>query len=305
MDSKFSHIVARAASALYRRGLANFNPEMQQYMLSQCALGCLACTDGDEKLAHEAEEAFCRAWFDGKAGGALSAHLFDREGVARTKPLRYLIIIFSGITMRHGDKRMKSFSREINDKLKERNADSLVRIVNVAAYDDTDDGSFLNDGVIGDAVQVVLRAYLPKNRAVKRFSKMAAAECAGGEFDRVIYIGYSGGGVVATRAYETLKKSGEACNADMIIRIGAPLIETADEDAKRTVDIIIPGDPVPLVEFKRLGTGQKKSETEFLINTRYTTLNPLGVHGLYFDDAPDSTGITNLEKTVRAALKYI
>lgn len=304
MKDIIAKTIQNTAEVLYSRGLAGFDGHMQQKLLSSCALGSLCELYENNELKNEAKNVFLEGWFKGKLPENSNLPIIkDEEFPSSSAAKKYIIFIFYGIGMKEGDTRLKDFSHKLTEILKERNGENDVKIFEIAAFDDTGDKNRLNDGYIADGVQVVLRAYMPYNSAINRFAKDVQRQCGKNPDASVILIGYSGGGVVVTGIYDELKEKG-ICSVDKIIRIGSPVLKTSPDNMDKTVNLIIPGDPVPLVTFIR-EKNDIKPLNYFLTDITYDTLNPIEIHGLYFSETKDSDGIKNYEKTAGVCSKYI
>ncbi len=303
MNDRISKIIKTSADVLYSHGLSAFDAKAQQYLISNCALGKFSELYENKEMSELSKKAFLDAWFRGNIteNGHITLLNCDCKN-SDPSAKDYLIFIFYGIGMPEGDIKMKNFADSLKDVLIKRNPENTVNINHVAAYDDSNNNMGLNDVILADAVQVVLRAYMPYNSAIMRFCDLVEKACKNNKNSEPILIGYSGGGVVVSEMEKVLKK--KDCVPKKIIRIGSPELKVPNEILDKTVNIIIPGDPVPLVTFMR-EKDRFKMNNHFLLDIKYDTVNPIEVHGLYFSDAEDDTGTKNYEKTARLVSQYI
>lgn len=303
MKEKFIKIVENTADILYRRGLNLFPPEHQQFLINCCALGYLAELYENEELKKTAQNAFTKLWFHGKKTDLPISPIYVPASTNKVSPKsRYLIFLFFGIGMKEGNDKMDAFAEKLRLVLLGRNPENDVIIKKYASFDDSDTKNIIDDGLISDAVQVVLRAYLPVGKVIKKYISEIEKMCYEHPDSKVILIGYSGGGVMVSKIYEELTKKG-TCVPQKVIRIGSPELSAKKEDALKTVNIIIPGDPVPVVSFMRNNAGFR-ADSHFLLNVGYDTVNPISIHGLYFSST-ENGNLKNYEQTALACAEYI
>lgn len=82
---------------------------------------------------------------------------------------------------------------------------------------------------------------------------------------------------------ETLDRIGKGPYVNRIIRIGSPELNVDSETYQdRTLDLIMPGDPIPLLHFKRDKKDVQVSNI-YLKDMEYKTVNPIEIHSAYFD----------------------
>lgn len=128
------------------------------------------------------------------------------------------------------------------------------------------------------------------------------------------------------RTAETLDRIGKGPYVNRIIRIGSPELDVArDTYASRMTDIIMRGDPVPMLHFKRR-LSDVSVPNIYLDQVAYDTLNPFDIHLSYFqhnctnkcrgactkanggipNPGPRYKGIpSNMERTVEAIIDSI
>lgn len=209
----------------------------------------------------------------------------------------YLVVIFSGINTKKGSGYITALGEELKKQLGGEKGNNTVDYLTIASYDDTDDNIKFNDDTIWDSLQVYRRAYGYASISPWVFANQIINECNGTTryrnngikyadgftYDYVIFVGHSGGGVMASRTAETLNQIGKGPYVNKIIRIGSPELNVDSETYQdRTLDLIMPGDPIPLLHFKR-----DKKDVQvpniYLKDMEYKTVNPIEIHSAYFD----------------------
>lgn len=109
---------------------------------------------------------------------------------------------------------------------------------------------------------------------------------------------------MASRVAETLDRIGKGPYVNKIIRIGSPELNMDTVTyGDRTLDLIMPGDPVPLLQFQRIWN-DKPIKDVYLYGMEYDTIDPRKIHMLYFK-RNGTAERTNLEKTVNAILDNV
>lgn len=304
LKGKISEIIQKTASVLYKRGLSMFDAEMQQHLLSMCALGKISELYENDELRQKAENCFLKGWFHSEKTDAIEKNLLSVENIkTELKSHEYLIFIFYGIGMKNKNLPMKIFGEKLDELIHQKNKDNKAYIYHIAAYDDTSDDNTLNDSLISDALSVVLRAYMPYNSKINEFKGAVKSACKKHPLAKLILIGYSGGGVVAKKIGKLLAQD-SLCKPYKIITIGSPELKASENISENTLNIIIPGDPVPLISLMK-ETDSTKFTNHFLLNIKYPSVNPIDVHSLYFSPESDENGIKNYEKTALACINYI
>lgn len=248
---------------------------------------CSSCKTNNYKLFSINEEVFrhpnCRCkqlYFDSYPGTAK----------------RYLIVIFSGIGMEQNDGSMWGLGELLKQKLLDRNNENTVEIEQIAPY--------ANDkGQMGDAILVFKHANFTTEE-VNRFTNQVITKYNSGKYDSVIFIGYSGGGVMASRVAENINYR---IPVNKIIRIGSPeLFVNKNDYANITYDMSLANDPITRVLFTRENIENVKIYDEiltgYIIGNKW---NPFNLHTSYFTQDRDKYGIRNLEKTVDAILRQV
>mgnify|MGYP006888057625 CR=1 FL=1 len=241
-------------------------------------------------------------------------------------PKRYFVVVFAGINTPEGTGYIIALGEEIKKQLLQQAPHSTVDIMYIYAYDDSGDENVLNDGIIGDSMQVYSRIFDPKSKPPWNFSYEIINKHQG-KYDYMFFAGHSGGGVMASRVAEVLDQIDNGPYVNKIIRIGSPELNMGPAYQDRTFDLIIPMDPVPLLKFRRTDT-DKAVKNIYLSDMAYDTLDPVVIHRAYFQHnctdvcrqrcaedvkkgndkyyyPENPNNVTNMEKTVRAFMPYI
>lgn len=201
----------------------------------------------------------------------------------------YYAVIFAGINTNKGA--FEHPAKEIQSQLKISNPGCNVNILTIYPYDDTISGK-----TISDTFQVMKNAYALCGNTATSMADDIIKNYKGEEC--VFLVGYSGGGIAATVAAEHLKKM---LPVSKIIRIGSPLLTIGKPLYGKMVDLSLPGDPVCQVEIPRFFKNFRPYQCfiKDLVVTRH-------VHSCYFkEDLKDSSGVTNLTKTINTVLRFI
>lgn len=159
-----------------------------------------------------------------------------------------------------------------------------------------------------DVGQVVANAYDLKNSTVSTMAEevKTAFEAAGGA-DFVHFVGYSGGGVAATRVVEKLEDDSWGAYISSVIRVGSPeLYYNSNRFHGRITDFSNMVDPIPSIEIPRVVSWTTASYIDKTIfGLKYAWWNPLDAHTSYFSPTlKDRNGVTNLTKTVEKVISY-
>lgn len=203
-----------------------------------------------------------------------------------SKAKRYLIVIFAGINTEENNPSMLALGEQLKQKLLERNNENTVDIEQIAPY----------AADVFDGLKVFQHAHFT-TKEVNRFTNQVIAKYSSGTYDFVLFIGYSGGGVMASRVAENINYR---VPIDKIIRIGSPdLYVNKNDYANITYDISLLKDTIPNFEFWRINGDNIRIDDEIL--TGYV-INDKGVHLSYFTQDRDAFGVSNLDKTVNAIL---
>ncbi len=242
-------------------------------------------------------------------------------------PKKYLVVVFSGINTPKGSGYITALGEEIKKQLTNSAPGSTVDIMYIPTYDDIEDENWFNDGMIMDAMQVYSRVYDPGSQSPWIFAN-EITNAHGGDYNYVIFVGHSGGGVMASRVAETLDRIGKGPYVNKIIRIGSPELNMDYKRYQnRVYDLIMPGDPIPLLKFQRTEY-DKPIKNLYLEDMTYDTLDSITIHSAYFqhnctdacrercaEDVANTNNQyyypknprkqTNLEKTVNAFIDYI
>ena len=201
----------------------------------------------------------------------------------------YYAVIFAGINTNSGT--FEHPAREIKSQLKISSPGSVVNTLTIYPYDDSISGS-----TISDTVQVMKNAYALCGNTAKSMANDVMKNYKGEEC--VFFVGYSGGGIAATVAAEHFKKT---LTISKIIRIGSPLLTVGKPIYGKMVDLSLPGDPVCQVEIPRFFKNFRPYQC--FIKDLETTRH---VHSCYFkEDLKDSSGVTNLTKTINTVLRFV
>lgn len=203
----------------------------------------------------------------------------------------YYAVIFAGINTDSGT--FEQVGKEITSGLKLSQPGCKVNTLTIYPYDASVSGD-----TVADALQVVKNAYTLCGNTIKCMANDVIKNYAGE--DLIFFTGYSGGGVAATKTAEKLMLMNFK-PISKIIRIGSPVLTVGKPLYGRTVDLMLPGDPVVQLEIPRFFKNLRPYQCllQDHIVTRY-------VHSCYFkEDLKDADGKTNLTKTVNKILKFV
>ncbi len=200
----------------------------------------------------------------------------------------YYVVIFAGINTNRGT--FEHPGKEIADQLKVSTPGCSVNTLTLYPYDDSISGT-----TISDTLQVMKNAYALCGNTVKIMANEIMKNYSGEEC--IFFVGYSGGGIAATVAAEHLKKK---MHISKIIRVGSPVLTVGKPLYGKTVDLSLPGDPVCQVEIPRFFKNFRPYQCfikELDVDKH--------IHSCYFKKNADSSGNTNLARTVRTILRFI
>lgn len=203
----------------------------------------------------------------------------------------YYAVIFAGINTNSGT--FDHVGKELSTRLKISNPCCSVKVKTIYPYDDTISGD-----TFADTFQVVKNAYDLCGNTVNSMAEDITKGYNGEEC--VFFIGYSGGGVAATKTAEKLLRN-KSVAISKIIRVGSPVLTVGKPLYGRTVDLSLPGDPVAQVEIPRFFKNLRPYQcyVKGLKTNRH-------VHSCYFSEAlKDDAGISNLSKTVDKILSFV
>lgn len=203
----------------------------------------------------------------------------------------YFAVIFAGINTNHGT--FEQLGKEITLRLKASVPGCLVNIHTIYPYDDSISGY-----AFSDTFQVVKNAYDLCGNTVNCMANDIIEKYSGEEC--VFFVGYSGGGVAATKTAEKLMRK-NIFPVSKIIRVGSPVLTVGKPLYSKTVDLSLPGDPVPQLEIPRIF----KNLRPYQCFVKGLEVNKY-IHSCYFkEELKDSSGISNLTKTTDKILSFI
>lgn len=203
----------------------------------------------------------------------------------------YYAVIFAGINTNRGT--FEHPGREISRRLKSSIPGCHININTIYPYDDSISGD-----TFSDTFQVVKNAYDLCGNTITRMVENIIKKYDGE--DCIFFVGYSGGGVAATKTAEKLARTGFPC-ISKIIRVGSPVLTVGKPIYGKIADIILPGDPVVQLEIPRFF----KNLRPYQCYVKGLEVNR-HVHSCYFrEDLKDSSGISNLTKTTDKILTFI
>jgi len=203
----------------------------------------------------------------------------------------YYAVIFAGINTNRGT--FEHPGKEIEHHLKASIPGCRVNLCTIYPYDDTISGDTL-----ADTFQVVKNAYDLRGSTVNNMANEIVKKYSGE--DCVFFLGYSGGGVAATKTAELLMHTKEF-HISKIIRVGSPILTVGKPLYGRTVDLVLPGDPVTQLEIPRFF----KNLRPYQCFVKGLEVNKY-IHSCYFKkELKDSSGISNLTKTTDKILSFI
>ena len=165
----------------------------------------------------------------------------------------------------------------------------------------------ISGDIFDDVKQVAANAFELSRSSVSSMAEevKTAFEAVGGA-DFLHFVGYSGGGVAASRVAEQLSDDGWGAYISSIIRIGSPnLTINMNYWGDRTTDIAHAWDALPLLNMPRsVGWSSGFEITKWMLNLKGGISD---AHTSYFRsdrDYTDKNGVTNLTKTVEKAIEY-
>lgn len=203
----------------------------------------------------------------------------------------YYAVVFAGINTNRGT--FEHPGREIERRLKTSVPGCRVKIKTVYPYDDSVSGD-----TFSDTFQVVKNAYDLCGSTVACMANDIAGSFSGEEC--VFFTGYSGGGVAATKTAEKLLRT-KNFHISKIIRVGSPILTVGKPIYGRTVDLILPGDPITQLEIPRFF----KNLRPYQCFVKGLEVNR-HIHSCYFrEDLKDSSGVSNLTKTTDKILSFV
>ncbi len=203
----------------------------------------------------------------------------------------YYGVVFTGINTNKNS--FEHVGKEIMAQLARSCPTCRINIKTIYPYDDGISGD-----TISDTVQVVKNAYNICGNTVKQMADSIMEDFS--KEDCIFFVGYSGGGVAATKTAEMLESKGFK-HISKIIRVGSPSLTVGKDFCGRTVDITLSDDPIAMIEIPRF----------------FKNIKPFCcfVHGLqkkgpshfcYFNRSMvDDKGVSNLEKTVKKILSFV
>ena len=204
---------------------------------------------------------------------------------------RYYIVVFAGINTNVGS--FEHVGEDIKKQLLDEDPDNVVNYITIYPYDDSISGDMLDD-----TIQVGKNAYELSGNSVADMADQVK-EGYNGE-DYIHFIGYSGGGVAASKTAEKLENSEWAPSVSTIVRVGSPKLYIHWRWWRnRTVDIACPGDAISLIKMPR-GLLDISAPRETIDGLKYNALNPFDAHTSYFKEGEkytDENGVKNITKT--------
>ena len=203
----------------------------------------------------------------------------------------YYAVIFAGINTNRGT--FEQLGNEMVRRLKASIPECRVNIHTIYPYDDSISGD-----TFSDTFQVVKNAYDLCGSTVNSMSDEIRKKYSGEEC--IFFTGYSGGGVAATKTAEKLMRT-DGFHISKIIRVGSPVLTVGKSLYGKTVDLILPGDPVTQLEIPRFF----KNLRPYQCFVKGLEVNKY-IHSCYFkEELKDSSGISNLTKTTDKILSFI
>ncbi len=136
----------------------------------------------------------------------------DPSGLAN----KYFIDVFAGINTNIGS--FEQAAAEIKRQLLEKDKEATVNCITIYPYDDTISGDLIDDvkQVVGNAYELSWSSVSQMAAQVKsKFKEVGGA-------DYIHFVGYSGGGVAASRVAEKLSDDEWTPYISSIIRVGSP-----------------------------------------------------------------------------------
>ena len=156
--------------------------------------------------------------------------------------MSYYIVVFAGINTNQGS--FEYVGEEIKSQILNQSPNSVVNVNTIYPYDDS-----ISGGLIDDSIQVGINALNLPGNAVKDMAQQVINGYNGEEV--VNFVGYSGGGVAASRTAEQLNEDGWGASINKIIRVGSPNLYVGNWFVNRTVDLALIDDPIQTITFTR------------------------------------------------------
>lgn len=223
----------------------------------------------------------------------------DRTGFSGE---RIFVVVFAGINTNKGtfDHVTPEFAKQLWEKYPDAAA---INYKTIYPYDDSISGDTFDD-----VKQVVANAYELSDSTVSTMADEVknAFEAVGGA-DFLHFVGYSGGGVAASRVAEKLSDDGWGAYVSSIVRIGSPnLTINLNYWGDRTTDVADFNDLLPAINIPRaVGWSSGFEITKYIWGLNNKWYDPMDVHTSYFrTNAYDKNGVSNLTKTVSKAISY-
>ncbi len=204
---------------------------------------------------------------------------------------RYYIVVFAGINTNIGN--FEHVGKNIEKHLLDENSDNMVNYITIYPYDNSISGD-----AVDDTIQVGRNAYELSGNSVTYMADQVK-EGYNGE-DYIHFVGYSGGGVAASKTAEKLEQNGWKPSVSTVVRLGSPKLYVRwNWWSKRTVDIACPGDAISLIKMPR-GFLNISAPRKTINGLKYDILNPADAHMSYFRQGEryaDKGGVENITKT--------
>lgn len=207
-----------------------------------------------------------------------------------------MAVVFAGINTNEGS--LEHVGREIERQLIEQNKNNTVNLLTIYPYDDAISGDTLED-----IAQVLKNSYEVNPKAVKDMARRVSRAYKGE--DALYFVGYSGGGIAASRTAEALEEDEDSPRVSAIVRVGSPdLWIDVEKFGKRTRDIADVSDPIAMINIPRAGLAYSPNPVSYLWGLENIWYDGHDVHTSYFkSDAKDKKGVSNLTKTVSEIIK--
>ena len=203
----------------------------------------------------------------------------------------YYAVVFAGINTNSGS--FEHPGAEIANRLRLSAPGSKIKILTLYPYDDSISGD-----TISDTFQVMKNAYALCGNTAKDMAYEIEKNFSGEQY--VFFVGYSGGGIAATVAAEYIGRK-HLLSVSKIIRVGSPVLTVGKPLFGKTVDLMLPGDPVCQVEIPRFFKNLRPYQC--YVKDLYL---PGHIHSCYFKkELKDSDGVSNLTKTVSRILSFV
>ena len=225
----------------------------------------------------------------------------------------YLIVLLDGIESPAKDKKLDIKETEVRTQLIEKNGSRQIDIKTVKIY------NYNTGNATEDSKEVLYNAFNNSSDIINNSNEICS-EYEKQKFDYVYFIGYSGGGVSASKTADFIKKNEKSVKIDRIFRVGSPKLDLDKSIQEKIVDFQVIDDPMPIISLP-FGFGIKT--TNIIINGliiprsqkvgfgtfSYYISNPFtDIHTSYWLSGPkytDKNGVSNITKTISNIINYM